>query len=108
MDNKDELELSDSQIDAIKMLKADVSKAVIRYDADIEIAAIDVMSGLHENPVDVDAVNAVLETKYEAKLAKAKTVVDGIAKLKSTLDDDQYMKLKEIYGRGDKSVCPKS
>ncbi len=97
MENSDELGLSSQAVDEIKALKMETKKSLIRQDAEIKIAGMDLEEGLHAYPVDVEAVNKLVDTKYELKKEKAKTVVAAIAKLKSELSADQYEKLKTLW-----------
>ena len=106
--NQEELGLTDDKVAAIKALKVDTKKSLIKQNADIEIAAIDIKSALHQNPIDTAAVNKLIDQKYELKKAKAKTLVDALAKLKGMLTQDQYNKLKEIWGGKGKGKHHKS
>lgn len=96
--NQEELELTDDKVAAIKALKIETKKSLIKQNADIAIACIDIQSALHQYPIDTAAVNTLVDQKYDLKKAQAKTLVDALAKLKGTLTQEQYDKLKEIWG----------
>ena len=93
---KDEIGLTDAQVDQIKVIKLDFKKTLVRLEADIEVLGLDVKKGLYENPVDVDAVNALIDQKYAIKIAKAKASVQALADVKSVVTDEQWTKLKEL------------
>ena len=97
LENREELGLPDDKAEAIKNLKIEIKKMLIKQNAEIEILGIDIMSKLHDYPVDVNAVNTLVDKKYELKKAKAKDLVEAIAKLKSSLTKDQYDKLRDLW-----------
>ncbi len=97
VEHADELGLSQEKVDAIKALKTETKKSLIRQDAEIEIIGMDIEEGLHAYPVNVEAVNKLVDQKYELKKAKTKALVEAIAKLKSQLSQDQYDKLKTLW-----------
>lgn len=103
MSHKDELGLSDTQVKSIKDIKLDVKKALVRAEADIEILGMDMEGLLHQEAIDVEAVNKILDQKFEIKKAKAKNLVASLAKLKGILSKEQMDKAKDIWsGKADK------
>ena len=97
LENQAELGLSEEQVKLIQDLKQNVKKLLIKQQADIDILAIDIKAKLHDDPVDVAAINALIDQKYEIKKAKTKSLVDAIAKLKGTLTDQQREALKDLW-----------
>lgn len=97
LENKEELGLTDEQATAIKDLKLKVKKSLVMMKAEIEVAALDVKAALYKDSIGADAVNALIDKKYELKKAKAKSLVSAYAELKSILTKKQKDKLKEIY-----------
>jgi len=93
---KDEIGLTDTQVDKLKTIKLDFKKSLVRLEADIEVLGLDVKKGLYENPIDVAAVNALIDQKYAIKKAKAKASVQALADVKSVVTDEQWTKLKEL------------
>jgi hypothetical protein len=93
---QDELKVSDEQLSKIKELKVALKKDLIQKKAEIKIIKIDIRSLLHEHEVDVDAVNRLIDQKYEIKKAKSKMVVESYAKLKKVLSKEQMDNLKQI------------
>jgi Spy/CpxP family protein refolding chaperone len=100
---QDELKVSDEQLAKIKELKVALKKDLIRKKADIKIIKIDIRSLLQEHEVDIEAVNRLIDQKYEIKKAKSKMVVESYAKLKKVLSKEQMDNLKEIL-RGQKKM----
>ncbi|MGD9014843.1 MAG: hypothetical protein PVI33_02315 [Candidatus Omnitrophota bacterium] len=95
--NQDELGLSDDQITKVKDLKLQYKKDTIKQDAEIEIIALDIKSKMYEESVDLEAINALIDQKYELKKAKAKSLVAAYTQLKSILTEKQLDQLKELY-----------
>ncbi|NQU94853.1 MAG: Spy/CpxP family protein refolding chaperone [Candidatus Omnitrophica bacterium] len=95
--NKEELGLSDNQVKKIKDLKLKTKKDVIRKKAEIDILALDIKMAMYGDTIDTDAVNKLIDKKYEIKKEKTKSLVAAYATLKDTLTDDQKAKLKDIY-----------
>ena len=95
--NQAEIGITDDKLQALKNLSVETKKALIKYEADIEIVGLDLNQKLYENPIDVAATNKLVDQKYELKKAKTKSLVEAFAKLKSTLSKEQLAKLKEIH-----------
>lgn len=95
--NQAELGLPDDKLEVLKKLSLETKKAVIKQDAEIEVIALDIKQKLYENPVDIEGTNKLVDQKYDLKKAKAKTLVEAFAKVKSTLSKDQWAKLKELH-----------
>jgi len=102
MSNQEEIGLSDDQIAKIKELKMDVKKDMIKRNADIEILAIDIKSALYAETIDVNAVNALIDKKYELKKEKTKALVAAYAAIKEILTKEQKDKIKSLYKKGEK------
>ena len=95
--NREELGLSDKQVDKIKALKYDAKKAAIRRQAEIDIIAVDLRKEKHADTLNIEAVNKLIDKKYELKKEKAKASVKACAEIKGTLTEEQKAKLKEIW-----------
>ena len=94
--NQEELGLSDEQVKKLKDLKLSTKKEVIRKKAEIDILAIDIKAAMWEDSIDVNAVNVLIDKKYELKKEKAKALVAACVALKSILTDEQQKKLKSL------------
>lgn len=97
LEHHEELGLSEDKVKAIKRLKLETKKMLIKQDAEIGIIRLDLMDQLHDYPIDVDAVNKLVDQKYELKKAETKNLVKAMAELKGTLTKDQYEKLRKIW-----------
>jgi Spy/CpxP family protein refolding chaperone len=94
------LGLSDEQEAAIRDLKTEAKKAVIGKKADAKIVQIDIMAELYKDKPDAKKVNELISKKYETKKSLSVALADSYIKLKSTLTEDQWDKLKEIKKSG--------
>ena len=94
--NQEELGLTDEQIKKVKDLKIATKKGVIKKKADIEILSLDIKAALWEDVVDLNALNALIDTKYELKKEKTKSLVAAYVELKGVLTEEQKAKLKDL------------
>ncbi len=94
--NQDELGLSDEEVKKIKGLKIATKKDLIRKDAEIEVLGLDIMAAMWEDAIDLEAVNVLIDKKYELKKEKAKSIVAAYATLKTMLTKEQQKKLKSL------------
>jgi len=94
MESRDEIGLTDDQASDLKSLKHDFKRSIILVEAQIDVLALDVRSAMHQNPIDVAAVNALVDKKYDLKKTKAKSSVEAVAKLKPMITAEQCATLK--------------
>lgn len=95
--NTEALGLSEEQVKKIKAIKVDAKKEMIKRDADIEVAALNIETGLKSDEPDAKAINKLVDEKYELKKAKAKYLVENYIGLKSILSKEQKAKMKELW-----------
>lgn len=95
--NKEELGLSDKQVQEIKELKLNAKKDTIKKNAEIEVLALDIKAGLHKGTADSAALDKLIDAKYKLKAEKAKSVVGAYAALKGVLTKPQKEKMKELF-----------
>ncbi|MDD5428393.1 MAG: hypothetical protein PHI58_04040 [Candidatus Omnitrophica bacterium] len=100
LDNAAELGLTNEQIEKVKALKYSVGKNVIKEDADIAAAALDIKEAMGKDEIDVNAVNKLIDQKYALKAQKAKDNVAAYVNLKKILSPDQFNKLKAMHKKG--------
>ena len=93
---QEEIGLSDEQVEKIKVLKMNTKKDLIRRKAEIDVISVDIKSELWEDTIDVDAINTLIDKKYELKKEKAKSLVRAYAELKGILTEEQMDKLKSV------------
>jgi Spy/CpxP family protein refolding chaperone len=97
--NQEELGLTDEQVKKIKDLKVSTKKDLIRKNAEIDILALDIKAAMWEDVIDTNAVNALIDKKYELKKENAKSLVAAYVALKTILTEEQQKKLKAICGK---------
>lgn len=97
LSNEEELGLSDDQVKKIKDLKLKTKKDLIKMDADVKIAELDVKDSLYQDTIDVASVKALIDKKYDLKKDKAKMLVSSYAALKDILTKEQKDKMKELW-----------
>jgi Spy/CpxP family protein refolding chaperone len=102
--NDDELGLTEDQLKKIKDLKHKTKKDMIMKDAEIDVVAVDAKALLWDDPIDIVAVNKLIDSKYDLKKAKAKAFVAALA----DLTKEQKDKLKAIMKDQKKMMmgCP--
>ena len=106
--NTEELGLSDKQVEEIKDLKIATKKDLIRKSAEIDIAALEIKAKMWADPMDTDAINKLVDKKYDLKKEKTKSLIAAYATLKGTLTDGQKTKLKEVFKKCKKEMKHKS
>lgn len=110
--NQETFELTREQVVAIKSLKMETKKQMIRDNADMEVLAIDIKAGLWGDAVDVNNVNSLVEQTFEIKKRMVKNLVAAEAKLRDLLKPEQWaalskwMRQQSDGGAGQKAYCP--
>ncbi|MDP8217303.1 MAG: hypothetical protein P9M03_01110 [Candidatus Theseobacter exili] len=94
--NQEELGLSEEQIKQIKDIKINLKKDMIQQGAQIEILAVDIMAALWADKVDKEAVDKLIDNKYDLKKARAKELVTAYVKLNEVLNEDQAKEMKSL------------
>ena len=74
LSHSESLGLTEDQVQQIKKLKLDTKKDLIMKKAEIDTVKVDIKSALWEPSIDLDAVNPLVEKKYEIKKAKSKAI----------------------------------
>jgi len=96
LDHADEIGLTEEQQNDIRNLKNELKKNLIKQEAEIEVVKVDVDHLVHQNPIDTEVVNRLIDQQYEFEKAKSIKEVDAIARLKQILSAEQYEKMKEL------------
>ncbi|MFH1801181.1 MAG: hypothetical protein ABH891_10150 [Candidatus Omnitrophota bacterium] len=102
LENKAEMGLTDEQVASIKRIKLQVEKNSIRQCADMKTFLLDLKSKLSEDKVDIDGTNRLIDDKFVAAIAAAKSNVTSYAELKTLLSVEQLKKMKELHGQTEK------
>jgi len=104
MKNQDGIGISDAQVDKVMALKLKTKKDLIMKKAEIDVLALDIKAAMCEDEIDLNAVNALIDKKYDLKKAKTKAIVAASVELKKIITDDQMDKMKDLI----KAQCEKS
>jgi len=94
--DQDELGLSAEQVTKIQDLKSATKREVIKRDAEIDLVKVDIKEKLHEDKIDVEGVNTLIDKQYGLKNAKAKYFVKTYADLKNILTEEQMEEFKRL------------
>jgi Spy/CpxP family protein refolding chaperone len=96
--HRDELSLSPQQVQDLEKLRDGYYRELIRYEADIRIAEMDLQRLLKTDPVDLEQVKVKLQEiehlKMKIRLARIRAIEQG----KSLLSPEQYEKLQSLLG----------
>jgi Spy/CpxP family protein refolding chaperone len=94
------LGLSDQQKDALKALRSRVERDMIKKRADLELAQLDLREFLHQDKVDMKAVESSLKKVEGIKTDIKLTYIKAWQEVKATLTPEQQKKLKEELKAG--------
>lgn len=91
-----DLGLTDDQVNAIREIKMETKKFSIRMDAEMKIAKIDMKSKFKADKFDAEGLKKMV-SDWAAKMPEGPNqMIDWYAKFRSTLNEDQWQKLKEL------------
>ena len=97
LEKEKELGLTQDQVKAIREIKVQAKKTKVELSAQAEIIGIDLFTEFHNDTVNLDKVNALIDKKFEVKKELAKKMAASFAQLKSVLTPEQKAKLKELF-----------
>jgi Spy/CpxP family protein refolding chaperone len=90
------LGLDDKQIDALKALRSNTMKEIIKKKAEKEIAGIELKDLLGKDPVDMKSVEAAVKKNEALKAEMFLALIKAHEGMKSILTPDQRQRLKEM------------
>ena len=93
IDNRDELNLTDTQVAQIKELSKNVQKSLIKQDADIKTLKVEINTLMWEAPFSEEEVNPLIAEKYELEKRKMQFIASSLAQLHKSLSKEQLTKL---------------
>jgi len=93
---KNELNLSSDQVAALKKHKREIDKSVIRLDAAIKVAQIEMEELLNENKVDMDKVENKIREIEKNRTERSLKQVRLLTEAKNILTEDQLEKFKRL------------
>ena len=94
--HQEDLSVTDEQLSKLDELKVSLKKDFIKKQAEIDLIKVDIRSSLYEDEVNLEAVNVLIDKKYEIKKSKSKQLVASIAQLKKILSKEQMGKMKDL------------
>ncbi len=97
LEMKKELGLSAEQVEAVRNLKLDVKKALIRHRANIDILNIDLYSQLKNDTKNTAVITKLIDEKFEIQKSEAMFLTESYVKLNGTLNDKQLETLKSLF-----------
>ncbi|MBI2094390.1 MAG: hypothetical protein HYT88_06700 [Candidatus Omnitrophica bacterium] len=93
----DEIGLSEQQVAEIKAIKLEAKKTSIRVAAEMKVFELDVQAKMSEPKLDVEGLNAMIDTASQGMSTGAKASVATYAKLRGLLSEEQQKKVKELW-----------
>ena len=97
LEHKADLALTDDQVKTIKDIKLQAEKDGAQQEADGKVFMIGLKTKLHEDKIDVDGANALIDKSFASMQASVKSSVASYARLQSLLTPEQAAKVKEIW-----------
>jgi hypothetical protein len=97
LSHAEEIGLSDEQVQKIKSIKMEAKKQHILAKAQMKIGIIDMKAKLHEDELDVDGLNAMVDQFAAGFAASTKKAIQSYAELKGLLSDEQKAKAKTLW-----------
>ena len=90
---KEELDLSDQQVDQIKAIVAETRQQTAPYRKQLHGGYRGVLESLLENPNDIAAAQALVDQQVNAERAMKTSVLNAASKALAVLNDEQRAKL---------------
>lgn len=98
LEHRDELGLSPDQTGRLEALRSDFAREVVRRDADIRVAEMDLHALLEQDPLDLPKVETKIrelaQLRAELRVARLRTIEQG----KAVLTAEQRTKLQGLLG----------
>lgn len=97
MAHQDDLGLNEEQIKKIEALKFATRRELIRKNADIAMAGVEICQKMSEKKIDIPGVENLIDLKYGYKSEKAKALVRSCSNLRGILTGEQMKKFRKIW-----------
>jgi hypothetical protein len=97
LEHADEIGLSEEQTQTIKALQLEATKTSLRQEADMKILTLDMKAKMSEPPLDVKALNEMVEDAFAGIAQSTKAMIGNYAKLRAVLTEEQLARAKEIW-----------
>jgi len=95
--NAEKLSLTEEQMAKIKEIKLNLQKEMLRNNAEIKAAKLDLSSELHKDKLDGIKIPSLIDKEYELKKKMGKEAVGALIQIKSLLSPEQVEKAKELW-----------
>ena len=105
--NQDALGLTDDQVRTIRDLKYEAAKQMIENQAKIQTTELDLKKEMHQDAVNLDKINTLLDMQADAQKALSKSSVKALVDVMNVLTPDQKKKVMKMC-QEQKSMCMKS
>lgn len=99
LEHADAIGLSEQQVADIKAIKLDTKKTSVRIAAEMKVFELDVQAKLSAPNLDVEGLNAMIDTASQGMSTGAKASIATYAKLRSLLSEEQQKKAKELWNK---------
>ena len=97
LEHREQLGLSEQQVQDIKAMKLEMKKSMIRKMANMQIFKLDMKQHLSADTLNAEAINAMIDQQMSTMAAGAKEGVAAFVKLRSILTAEQQAKFKDRY-----------
>jgi len=104
LDLREELGLTDEQVDKLKSIKLEHQKAAIKTESELKLKRLELRELMEAGEPDEFAVKAKVEEIGELKTQLAMNRIDGGLKARKVLTDKQQKQLKELRKRPPKPL----
>jgi len=96
LDFKDTLNLTSEQIEKLKPIETDYRKALIKKEADVRVAEVELAGMLDDRKLDVGAIKKKIRDIGDMKTDMMTYRVDVLLKLREILGEEQYRKYRAL------------
>ena len=96
---REELKLTDKQVERLRKLKSQVEMEMIRTRADLEIAEVELHDLLRQDKVDIKGVDAKIEKMGELRTGMHKAHIHARLDAQKILTAEQLKKHQEMKGK---------
>lgn len=89
------LELNEEQVEELRNIRADLTRKLFKFTADIRVARMDSLNTLSEKPVKFDELRNNAKNVSQLRLQRKTAVIDAFEKASKVLSEEQKEKLHE-------------
>lgn len=96
LDFKDALTLTPEQIEQLKPIETDYRKTLIRKEAEVRVAEVELAGMLDDKKLDVGAIKKKIREIGDIKTDMMIYRVDVLLRLREVLGEEQYLKYRNL------------